>query len=137
MFQNTFILSPSQLMFCFYQNELLTTEPNSSEASRSKKVHSFCKILTASDTSTHGGFSVLRRHASDCLPPLVTHLLLLIYFMSVILFHHNFFFSISGYDPTNSNSRTHRQRSPWLRVAFQAHLQRLFISQEMSLHLIC
>ncbi|XP_068667010.1 auxin response factor 11-like isoform X2 [Aristolochia californica] len=33
-------------------------------------VRSFCKILTASDTSTHGGFSVLRRHANECLPPL-------------------------------------------------------------------
>ncbi|OVA15091.1 AUX/IAA protein [Macleaya cordata] len=33
-------------------------------------VHSFCKILTASDTSTHGGFSVLKRHADECLPPL-------------------------------------------------------------------
>ncbi|KAG2678403.1 hypothetical protein I3843_11G001000 [Carya illinoinensis] len=33
-------------------------------------VHSFCKTLTASDTSTHGGFSVLRRHAEECLPPL-------------------------------------------------------------------
>lgn len=35
------------------------------------RVHSFCKTLTASDTSTHGGFSVLRRHADECLPPLV------------------------------------------------------------------
>lgn len=34
------------------------------------KVHSFCKTLTASDTSTHGGFSVLRKHANECLPPL-------------------------------------------------------------------
>ncbi|KAI8544084.1 hypothetical protein RHMOL_Rhmol08G0268100 [Rhododendron molle] len=34
-------------------------------------VHSFCKTLTASDTSTHGGFSVLRRHADECLPQLV------------------------------------------------------------------
>lgn len=34
-------------------------------------VHSFCKVLTASDTSTHGGFSVLRKHATECLPPLV------------------------------------------------------------------
>ncbi|GMI71669.1 auxin response factor 9 [Hibiscus trionum] len=33
-------------------------------------VHSFCKVLTASDTSTHGGFSVLRKHATECLPPL-------------------------------------------------------------------
>uniref|UniRef100_A0A2P2MAM5 Auxin response factor n=1 Tax=Rhizophora mucronata TaxID=61149 RepID=A0A2P2MAM5_RHIMU len=34
-------------------------------------IHSFCKVLTASDTSTHGGFSVLRKHATECLPPLV------------------------------------------------------------------
>ncbi|KAH0921963.1 hypothetical protein HID58_021981 [Brassica napus] len=34
------------------------------------QVHSFCKTLTASDTSTHGGFSVLSRHADECLPPL-------------------------------------------------------------------
>eukprot|EP00258_Populus_trichocarpa_P037953 XP_024453972.1 auxin response factor 2 isoform X1 [Populus trichocarpa] len=34
------------------------------------RVHSFCKMLTASDTSTHGGFSVLKRHADECLPPL-------------------------------------------------------------------
>ncbi|AQK53045.1 Auxin response factor 1 [Zea mays] len=33
-------------------------------------VYSFCKTLTASDTSTHGGFSVLRRHAEECLPQL-------------------------------------------------------------------
>ncbi|XP_039115160.1 auxin response factor 4-like isoform X1 [Dioscorea cayenensis subsp. rotundata] len=34
------------------------------------RVYSFCKILTASDTSTHGGFSILKRHAEKCLPPL-------------------------------------------------------------------
>lgn len=34
------------------------------------QVRSFCKTLTASDTSTHGGFSVLRRHADECLPAL-------------------------------------------------------------------
>ncbi|KAI3687436.1 hypothetical protein L1987_81132 [Smallanthus sonchifolius] len=33
-------------------------------------VHSCCKVLTASDTSTHGGFSVLRKHANECLPAL-------------------------------------------------------------------
>ncbi|XP_058203641.1 auxin response factor 18-like isoform X2 [Rhododendron vialii] len=33
-------------------------------------VYSFCKALTASDTSTHGGFSVLRRHANECFPAL-------------------------------------------------------------------
>ncbi|XP_015698651.1 auxin response factor 24 isoform X2 [Oryza brachyantha] len=39
-------------------------------AAERPRVHSFCKTLTASDTSTHGGFSVLRRHADECLPPL-------------------------------------------------------------------
>ncbi|MQL84337.1 hypothetical protein Taro_016843 [Colocasia esculenta] len=34
------------------------------------KLPSFSKILTASDTSTHGGFSVLKRHADECLPSL-------------------------------------------------------------------
>lgn len=39
--------------------------------------HMFCKTLTASDTSTHGGFSVPRRAAEDCFPPLVIILKLL------------------------------------------------------------
>ncbi len=33
----------------------------------------FCKHLTSSDTSTHGGFSVPRRAAEECLPPLDYH----------------------------------------------------------------
>ncbi|KAI8569819.1 hypothetical protein RHMOL_Rhmol02G0306000 [Rhododendron molle] len=33
-------------------------------------VYSFFKVLTASDTSTHGGFSVLPRHANECFPAL-------------------------------------------------------------------
>ena len=32
----------------------------------------FCKTLTASDTSTHGGFSVPRRAADKIFPPLVS-----------------------------------------------------------------
>lgn len=32
----------------------------------------FCKTLTASDTSTHGGFSVPRRAAEKVFPPLVS-----------------------------------------------------------------
>ncbi|KAL2893284.1 Auxin response factor 11 [Bienertia sinuspersici] len=50
------------------------SEPNSPDPCLAEpprpKVHSFSKILTASDTSTHGGFSVLRKHANECLPPL-------------------------------------------------------------------
>ncbi|XP_031504219.1 auxin response factor 9 [Nymphaea colorata] len=51
------------------QAELSSPDPSLPEISK-PNVRSFCKILTASDTSTHGGFSVLRRHANDCLPPL-------------------------------------------------------------------
>ncbi|XP_066308032.1 auxin response factor 4-like [Miscanthus floridulus] len=43
---------------------------SASAASPRPAVRSFCKMLTASDTSTHGVFSVLRRHADECLPPL-------------------------------------------------------------------
>ncbi|KAI3468589.1 hypothetical protein Pfo_025252 [Paulownia fortunei] len=50
------------------------TEPRSPDSSPDEPprpaVQSFCKVLTASDTSTHGGFSVLRKHANECLPPL-------------------------------------------------------------------
>ena len=41
---------------------------------KSGMLHMFCKTLTASDTSTHGGFSVPRRAAEDCFPPLVSML---------------------------------------------------------------
>lgn len=41
-------------------------------ASASKQpTNYFCKTLTASDTSTHGGFSVPRRAAEKVFPPLV------------------------------------------------------------------
>ncbi|XP_057802479.1 auxin response factor 9-like [Salvia miltiorrhiza] len=50
------------------------SEPRSQDSATEEPprpaVHSFCKVLTASDTSTHGGFSVLRKHANECLPPL-------------------------------------------------------------------
>ncbi|GMN33235.1 hypothetical protein TIFTF001_004055 [Ficus carica] len=51
------------------QREVTSPDPSLPELPRCTG-HSFCKTLTASDTSTHGGFSVLRRHADDCLPPL-------------------------------------------------------------------
>lgn len=63
-----------------YSQITLMPEPNQDESAAKKEplppppprfhVYSFCKTLTASDTSTHGGFSVLRRHADECLPPL-------------------------------------------------------------------
>ncbi|XP_022156994.1 auxin response factor 9-like isoform X2 [Momordica charantia] len=51
------------------QSEPNSLDPCPPEPAR-PVVHSFCKVLTASDTSTHGGFSVLRKHATECLPPL-------------------------------------------------------------------
>ncbi|ESR44698.1 hypothetical protein CICLE_v10003317mg, partial [Citrus x clementina] len=51
------------------QSEVTSPDPPIPEPEKCT-VHSFCKTLTASDTSTHGGFSVLHRHADDCLPPL-------------------------------------------------------------------
>ncbi|PKA54558.1 Auxin response factor 1 [Apostasia shenzhenica] len=51
------------------QSEVTSPDPPLPEPERCT-IHSFCKTLTASDTSTHGGFSVLRRHADECLPPL-------------------------------------------------------------------
>ncbi|OAY49000.1 auxin response factor 18 [Manihot esculenta] len=52
-------------------NQAEPTSPDSYPPEPQKPtVHSFCKILTPSDTSTHGGFSVLRKHATECLPPL-------------------------------------------------------------------
>lgn len=46
------------------------TPQESAPAPPKSSVRLFTKILTASDTSTHGGFSVLRKHAEECLPPL-------------------------------------------------------------------
>ncbi|KAG4990882.1 hypothetical protein JHK87_024339 [Glycine soja] len=37
---------------------------------KSTTPHMFCKTLTTSNTSTHGGFSVPYRAAEDCFPPL-------------------------------------------------------------------
>ncbi|XP_024993271.1 auxin response factor 3-like isoform X2 [Cynara cardunculus var. scolymus] len=45
-------------------------EDDNGVAEKSTTLHMFCKSLTASDTSTHGGFSVPRRAAEDCFPPL-------------------------------------------------------------------
>lgn len=47
-----------------------TEDEDSEGMGKSMTPHMFCKTLTASDTSTHGGFSVPRRAAEDCFPPL-------------------------------------------------------------------
>ncbi|CAH9113721.1 unnamed protein product [Cuscuta europaea] len=50
--------------------EVDTEEEDTKGDRKSSTSHMFCKTLTASDTSTHGGFSVPRRAAEDCFPPL-------------------------------------------------------------------
>ncbi|KAM0902994.1 hypothetical protein ACQ4PT_018943 [Festuca glaucescens] len=54
------------------QNEMAVDKSSSTTGTTPVKpvVRSFCKTLTASDTSMHYGFSVLCRHADECLPPL-------------------------------------------------------------------
>ncbi|KAK8629357.1 hypothetical protein V6N13_078200 [Hibiscus sabdariffa] len=54
---------------------------------KSTTPHMFCKTLTASDTSTHGGFSVPRRAAEDCFPPL-----------AILLHFSPFIFNFSQFD---------------------------------------
>ncbi|KAF6155928.1 hypothetical protein GIB67_039259 [Kingdonia uniflora] len=50
--------------------ELEGEEEEIEGGSKARTPHMFCKTLTASDTSTHGGFSVPRRAAEDCFSPL-------------------------------------------------------------------
>ncbi|KAJ4977273.1 hypothetical protein NE237_002379 [Protea cynaroides] len=52
------------------ENEADWEEEEVEGVGKSTTPHMFCKTLTASDTSTHGGFSVPRRAAEDCFPPL-------------------------------------------------------------------
>ncbi|XP_010478873.1 PREDICTED: putative auxin response factor 14 isoform X1 [Camelina sativa] len=44
--------------------------PTQNESNDRPKINFFKKILSASDTSTHGGLSVPKRDATECLPPL-------------------------------------------------------------------
>lgn len=54
----------------------------------------FCKTLTASDTSTHGGFSVPRRAAEKVFPPLVVFIFSLC--VSILVRHIYIFSSFSA-----------------------------------------
>ncbi|MED6157236.1 Arf GTPase arf3 [Stylosanthes scabra] len=54
----------------FREGEIEAEEEDTDAVMKATTPHMFCKTLTASDTSTHGGFSVPRRAAEDCFPPL-------------------------------------------------------------------
>lgn len=66
------------------ENDADGEEDDTEAIVKSTTPHMFCKTLTASDTSTHGGFSVPRRAAEDCFPPLVN----LNYMMHSILIYY-------------------------------------------------
>lgn len=68
-------------------NEIDLDEDEIEPAVKSSTPHMFCKTLTASDTSTHGGFSVPRRAAEDCFPPLVLHFSLASCIETALLFY--------------------------------------------------
>jgi hypothetical protein len=60
------------LLLCPVSDPAQDSSSNLEAPPRTKpKPVSFTKVLTVSDTSTHGGFSVPRRGAEDCFPPLV------------------------------------------------------------------
>ncbi|KAJ6723497.1 AUXIN RESPONSE FACTOR 4-RELATED [Salix koriyanagi] len=71
-----FLLFTSSINSCLCVVSLQEDELSSNKAGNSMPLHrktcarSFTKKLTPSDTKTHGGFSVPKRHADQCLPPL-------------------------------------------------------------------
>lgn len=104
------------------QSEPQSPDPEPPVRTR-QTVHSFCKILTASDTSTHGGFSVLRKHATECLPPLVNLSTILLSFSSSFCVLFLFWFGflvfvcsklILGYESIHPNSGASCQGSSWI-----------------------
>lgn len=61
------------MIFVVFQEEMMRDGSGSQvHVPRRPNVHFFTKKLTQSDTSTHGGFSVPKRAADDCLPALVS-----------------------------------------------------------------
>ncbi|KAE9451879.1 hypothetical protein C3L33_16223, partial [Rhododendron williamsianum] len=80
-------------------------------------VYSFCKVLTASNASPHGGFSVLPRHADECFPALVNHphvelvLTLFSSFVIAILLIEFTCHPCSGYESANTYAGTDNRGS--------------------------
>ncbi|KAB2616188.1 auxin response factor 2-like [Pyrus ussuriensis x Pyrus communis] len=54
----------------FVEDQLSVEEENTPPLPQRTSTRSFSKTLTPSDTSTHGGFSVPKREADECYPPL-------------------------------------------------------------------
>lgn len=75
----------------------------------------FCKTLTASDTSTHGGFSVPRRAAEKVFPPLVCATSLKFQAHYLCFLHRLFEFAnyYVGFHPAASMPGVDGNRSSW------------------------
>ena len=81
----------------------------------------FCKTLTASDTSTHGGFSVPRRAAEKVFPPLVNifkylwsgHLALSLLSCACMQYASDVWYQLAGFLPATSSPRVDCKRSAW------------------------
>lgn len=119
-------------VICWQQDENAVKRESMPPPQPRFHVHSFCKTLTASDTSTHGGFSVLRRHADECLPPLVRKIYFLQsqyvslcvdalcirdYLLNIVNC-----WSLTGYVSAASKSRVGGQGFAWKWMALQAHI---------------
>lgn len=70
----TFLSKEFVHLFClfFLQEKESSSAPDLGVPNRQPTEY-FCKTLTASDTSTHGGFSIPRRAAEKVFPPLVCY----------------------------------------------------------------
>lgn len=71
---------PDKNCYCVQQEQKDTYLPIDMGVVSKQPTNYFCKTLTASDTSTHGGFSVPRRAAEKVFPPLVLKIWALISF---------------------------------------------------------
>lgn len=74
----TFFNTLAQFILYIQQEQKDTFLPMELGIPSRQPTNYFCKTLTASDTSTHGGFSVPRRAAEKVFPPLV-HTYILLY----------------------------------------------------------
>ncbi|KAL8108128.1 auxin response factor 3-like isoform X2 [Apium graveolens] len=70
VFAQVSLIPESQIELKWKEGKSEAQDEDVEVAGKAMTPHMFCKTLTASDTSTHGGFSVPRRAAEDCFPPL-------------------------------------------------------------------
>lgn len=99
------------------------------------KPHLFSKTLTLSDTSTHGGFSLPKRLADECLPPLVSidewprNLLDFVILQSFSMLnpisrkHSSLLWSL-GHVTTTTISRSSCKGLAWNQLAFSPYISR-------------